>query len=90
MHNEHFIPGKDASLEASIARMQSCLEAAGFHVEERSWLNPVAGLWSVHVAERDCPLLFSNGKGGSRQRHELCAHLVGQFLRNATIDENRA
>ncbi len=78
---EHFIPGKDASLEASIARMQSCLEAAGFQVEERSWLNPVAGLWSVHVAERDCPLLFSNGKGGSRLA--ALASALGEFIERA-------
>jgi ribosomal protein S12 methylthiotransferase accessory factor len=62
---EHFIPGKDASLEASIATLQSKLEALGFHIEERSWLNPVEGVWSVHIRDRDCPLLFTNGKGAS-------------------------
>jgi ribosomal protein S12 methylthiotransferase accessory factor len=62
---EHFIPGKDASLEASIATLQSKLEAIGFHIEERSWLNPVEGVWSVHIRDRDCPLLFTNGKGAS-------------------------
>ena len=62
---EHFIPGKDASLEASIATLQSRLEALGFHIEERSWLNPVEGVWSVHIRDRDCPLLFTNGKGAS-------------------------
>ena len=66
MHaTEHFIPGKDASLEASIATLQSKLEAIGFHIEERSWLNPVEGVWSVHIRDRDCPLLFTNGKGAS-------------------------
>jgi ribosomal protein S12 methylthiotransferase accessory factor len=66
MHaTEHFIPGKDASLEASIATLQSRLEAIGFHIEERSWLNPVEGVWSVHIRDRDCPLLFTNGKGAS-------------------------
>ena len=66
MHaTEHFIPGKDASLEASIATLQSKLEALGFHIEERSWLNPVEGVWSVHIRDRDCPLLFTNGKGAS-------------------------
>lgn len=64
-HTEHFIPGKDASLEASIATLQSKLEAIGFHIEERSWLNPVEGVWSVHIRDRDCPLLFSNGKGAT-------------------------
>jgi len=62
---EHFIPGKDASLEASIATLQSKLAAIGFHIEERSWLNPVEGVWSVHIRDRDCPLLFTNGKGAS-------------------------
>ena len=67
MHTpEHFIPGKDASLEASIATLQSKLEALGFHIEERSWLNPVEGVWSVHIRDRDCPLLFTNGKGASQ------------------------
>lgn len=63
--SEHFLPGKDASLEASIATLQSKLEAIGFHIEERSWLNPVEGVWSVHIRDRDCPILFTNGKGGS-------------------------
>ncbi len=62
---EHFIPGKDASLEASIATLQARLEAIGFHIEERSWLNPVEGVWSVHIRDRDCPLLFTNGKGAT-------------------------
>ena len=66
MQTESFIPGKDASLESSIATMQGKLDKLGFHVEERSWLNPVDGVWSVHVRDRDCPLLFTNGKGGSR------------------------
>ena len=64
--SEHFIPGKDASLEASIATLQSKLAAIGFHIEERSWLNPVEGVWSVHIRDRDCPLLFTNGKGASQ------------------------
>lgn len=67
MHtNEHFIPGKDASLEASIANLQARLEAIGFHIEERSWLNPVENVWSLHVRDRDCPILFTNGKGASQ------------------------
>ncbi len=63
--SEHFIPGKDASLEASIATLQSKLAAIGFHIEERSWLNPVEGVWSVHIRDHDCPLLFTNGKGAT-------------------------
>jgi ribosomal protein S12 methylthiotransferase accessory factor len=58
--------------------MQTQLEAIGFHVEERSWLNPVQGVWSVHVRDRDCPLLFTNGKGASRQA--ALASALGEFF----------
>ncbi len=78
MNPEHFIPGKDASLESSIASMHAKLEALGFHVEEHSWLNPVQGIWSVHLRERDCPLLFTNGKGASRLA--ALASALGEFF----------
>lgn len=78
MSTESFIPGKDASLESSIATMQGKLADLGFHVEERSWLNPVDGVWSVHVSDRDCPLLFTNGKGGSRLA--ALASALGEFF----------
>lgn len=55
---EHFVAGKDASLEASIDRMQTELANIGFPRVERSWLNPIDGAWSVHVADRDCPRCF--------------------------------
>lgn len=76
--NEHFIAGKDASLEVSINRMQAELAKIGFHVEERSWLNPIDGVWSVHVADSDCPLLFSNGKGSSQLAARASA--LGEFI----------
>ncbi|MGB9495164.1 MAG: 30S ribosomal protein S12 methylthiotransferase accessory factor YcaO [Azonexus sp.] len=66
MQNEHFIPGKDASLEHSIASMQAKLAARGFDIEECSWLNPVDNVWSVHVRNRECPLMFTNGKGATK------------------------
>ena len=62
MQTETFITGKDASLESSIAAMTGKLAALGFHVEERTWLNPVEGIWSVHISERDCPLMFTNAR----------------------------
>jgi ribosomal protein S12 methylthiotransferase accessory factor len=64
--NETFIPSKDASLESSISTLQGKLEALGIHVEEKSWLNEVEGIWSVHVINRDCTRLFTNGKGASK------------------------
>lgn len=78
MPTESLIPGKDASLESSIASMQGKLSALDFHVEERSWLNPVDGVWSVHVRNRDCALLFTNGKGASRLA--ALASALGEFF----------
>ncbi len=75
---EHFIAGKDASLESSIDRMQTRLAEIGFHVEERSWLNPLDGIWSVHIRDSDCPLLFTNGKGASKLA--ALASALGEFF----------
>jgi ribosomal protein S12 methylthiotransferase accessory factor len=65
MQTESFIPGKDASLESTIATMQQKLAARGFHLDESSWLNPVESIWSVHVRDRECNMLFANGKGAT-------------------------
>ncbi len=78
MHTENFIAGKDASLESSIGTMQSRLAALGFHIEERSWLNPIDNVWSVHIRDRDCPLLFTNGKGASKSA--ALASALGEFF----------
>lgn len=75
---ETFIPSKDASLESSIRTLQGKLEAIGFHVEERSWLNEIENIWSVHISDRDCPRLFSNGKGASELAARASA--LGEFL----------
>jgi len=76
--HETFIPSKDASLESSIATLLGKLEAIGFHVEERSWLNEIENIWSVHVTDRDCTRLFSNGKGGSELAARASA--LGEFF----------
>ena len=78
MQQEHFIPGKDASLEHSIATMQAKLLARGFDIEECSWLNPVDNVWSVHVRNRACHLMFTNGKGATK----LAAHAsaLGEYF----------
>ena len=75
---QSFIIGKDAPLEATIALMQAKLLAIGFDVEEKSWLNPVENIWSVHVAERNCPLMFTNGKGATRLA--ALASALGEFF----------
>jgi ribosomal protein S12 methylthiotransferase accessory factor len=66
MTNETFIVGKDASLESSIATMQAKLKGLGFNIQEQSWLNPVDSIWSVHIRDADCPLMFTNGKGATK------------------------
>ncbi len=75
---ETFIPSKDVSLESSIATLLGKLESIGFHVIERSWLNEIENIWSVHVTDRDCTRLFSNGKGGSELAARASA--LGEFF----------
>lgn len=78
MQTESFIPGKDASLESTIATMQAKLAARGFHLDESSWLNPVESIWSVHVRDRECPMLFANGKGATQLAARASA--LGEFF----------
>ncbi len=78
MPAQTFIPGKDAALEASIATMQEKLQRIGFTIEEASWLNPVANVWSVHIRDRDCPMLFTNGKGSSAKA--ALASALGEYF----------
>ncbi len=71
------LPGKDAPLERSIARLTGTLTALGFHVAPVSWRNPVPHVWSVHLRDRHCAQLFSNGKG--RSRAAALASALGEF-----------
>jgi len=72
------ILGKDAALEDSINSMQQKLQKIGFNIVEQSWLNPIANVWSVHIRDRDCPLLFTNGKGASKKA--ALASALGEFF----------
>ncbi|QDQ28422.1 30s ribosomal protein S12 methylthiotransferase accessory protein YcaO [Chitinimonas arctica] len=74
---ESFIPGKDASLESSIRTLTDKLAARGFQMDETLWLNPVEGIWSVHVRDRECPMLFANGKGATELAARASA--LGEF-----------
>ena len=78
MQTESFIPGKDASLESTISTMTQKLAARGFYMEESSWLNPVECIWSVHVRDKECPMLFANGKGASELAARASA--LGEFF----------
>ena len=77
MSQTHIL-GKDAALEDSIASMQQKLQALDYHIVEHSWLNPIANVWSVHIRDRDCPLLFTNGKGASKKA--ALASALGEFF----------
>ena len=78
MQTESFIPGKDASLESTIHTMQQKLATRGFTLDESSWLNPVEAIWSVHVRDHECPMLFANGKGATMLAARASA--LGEFF----------
>lgn len=72
------ILGKDAPLEESIRRMTNGLRQLGFDIEEVRWLNPVPNVWSVHIRDRSYPMLFTNGKGVTREA--ALASALGEYF----------
>lgn len=78
MTEKTFIKGKDRDLETSIATMQQTLKEFGFDVEEASWLNPVSHVYSVHIRDKTCPLMFTNGKGSSAKA--CLASALGEYF----------
>jgi ribosomal protein S12 methylthiotransferase accessory factor len=72
------ILGKDAPLEESIRRMTNGLRQLGFDIEEVHWLNPVPNVWSVHIRDRSYPILFTNGKGATREA--ALASALGEYF----------
>lgn len=73
-----FIPSKDLALETSISNLTAQLDQLGITVLETSWLNEIEGIWSVHLIDRDCTRLFSNGKGASQLAARASA--LGEFF----------
>jgi ribosomal protein S12 methylthiotransferase accessory factor len=73
-----YIKGKDEALEVSIEKMQAQLQALGFEIEEALWLNPVSNIYSVNIQDKNCPLLFTNGKGSSK--NACLASALGEFF----------
>lgn len=78
MNTQTFIPGKELALETTIAALRAKLASRGFRLNESSLLNEVDGVWSVHMKDHDCPLLFSNGKGASELAARASAY--GEFI----------
>ena len=73
-----YIKGKDEALEVSIEKMQAQLQLLGFDIEEALWLNPVSNIYSVNIRDKNCPLLFTNGKGSTR--NACLASALGEFF----------
>jgi len=73
-----FIKGKDEALEVSIEKMQAQLQSLGFDIEEALWLNPVSNIYSVNIRDKNCPLLFTNGKGSTK--NACLASALGEFF----------
>ncbi|MBN2646501.1 MAG: YcaO-like family protein [Thiotrichales bacterium] len=78
MSEQTFIPGKAKSLEESIANLQQIAQEVGFQIEEGLKLNPVSGIHSLHIFEKTCPGVFTNGKGASEKA--TLASALGEFL----------
>ena len=78
MTDKTFIKGKDLDLETSIHTMQAKLEALDIHIEEASWLNPVPNVYSVHIRDTECGLMFTNGKGAARK--SCLASALGEYF----------
>lgn len=77
--NEHtFIKGKDAALEDSIDSMMAKLKALNIEIEEASWLNPVPNVFSVHIRDKECGLMFTNGKGTTKK--SCLASALGEYF----------
>lgn len=75
---KHFLTGKARSLEDALETMRQVLAQYGFSLSEHKWLNPAPYIWSVHVKAENCPVLFANGKGISREA--ALASAYGEFL----------
>lgn len=78
MNDKTYIKGKDAALEESISGMLDKLEALNIEIEEASWLNPVPNVYSVHIRDKECELMFTNGKGATKKA--CLASALGEYF----------
>ena len=73
-----FIKGKDESLEVTIASIYQKLEGVGIEIDEVSVLNPVPYVYSQHIRDKSCNLMFTNGKGASAKA--CLASALGEYV----------
>ncbi len=73
-----FIKGKDCSLEETIEGMYQKLKSVNIDIEEISVLNPVPYVYSQHIRDKSCTLMFTNGKGASEK--SCLASALGEYF----------
>ena len=78
MSEQTFIKGKVRSLEQSIHNLESITKEIGFDIQQGLKLNPVPHIHSLHIFEKSCPGIFTNGKGASEK--SCYASALGEFL----------
>lgn len=67
------ILGKDRDLEDTLRIVKNLLRRGGFNLDETHLINPVNGLWSVHLKDLDSPF-YTNGKGGTKESALVSAY----------------
>jgi len=78
MNETTYIKGKDASLEETIEKMYEKLDLVGIEIDEVSVLNPVPYVYSQHIRDKSCNLMFTNGKGASQKA--CLASALGEYF----------
>lgn len=73
-----FIKGKDCSLEETIESMYQKFKNVGVVIDEVSVLNPVPYVYSQHIRDKSCNLMFTNGKGASEKA--CLASALGEYF----------
>jgi ribosomal protein S12 methylthiotransferase accessory factor len=73
-----YIPGKDLSLEETIANMSAVLAGLGIKIEIASWRNIIPNVWSLHIRDAHSPMCFTNGKGSTKE--SALASALGEYI----------
>ena len=73
-----YIPGKDLSLEETIANMSAMLADLGIKIEIASWRNIIPNVWSLHIRDAHSPMCFTNGKGATKE--SALASALGEYI----------
>lgn len=67
------ILGKDRDLIDTLRIVKNILDKGEFNLVETNLINPVNGLWSVHLKDNDSPF-YTNGKGSTKDSAIVSAY----------------